>query len=265
MSGNEKFSSTPVATSSSADPLFEHRHWLSVGILESFAIHRFRNLLMAMMGNVSLIRDELKNGRTPEKFLDDLDRTLSDAAQYSTWIQSFVEKQKPLLTLSNLNDCVREAVEAATHSDLPSNLQITFLSCEQMPEFMLDPLLLKLCIWELISEYTSAAREKILTQKPSESLSLMIEVKSGSKTIGTNGSSKKDQRFAEVGFKSSNLSITLNPACSPVPGGKKSICSTPAIEVSKFIVKLFHGELTVTTAADHEEISLFFPLPAERK
>jgi len=79
--------------------------------MEMTVAHRLRNLLMSMMGNMTFLREELKQGRGPDKFLEDMDRAILGASNYTRWLQLLSEKRTVSVTPVDLNDCSRESLD----------------------------------------------------------------------------------------------------------------------------------------------------------
>jgi hypothetical protein len=246
---------------SAQDLTYRYRNWFSLGILEMQVIHRFRNLFMSMMGNLSFVREEIKNGRSPEKFLQDLEQTLSDASDYSNWVQGFSEKQKAALIPINLNGIILESLEVLKN-DSHFSIAITFEENRSIPSILADPLLLKLTLWELLNQYTLPSKGSVNGHVSKSIPYITIQLCTTSKE-SSNSIRPKQEKCVELQIESLGYSIPSAPENHRGNGNSSAASSprNPAIEVAKSMMRLFRGELKcVSESPGHEKVFLYFPV-----
>jgi hypothetical protein len=243
----------------SRDPSYQYRNWFTLGILEMNVIHRFRNLLMSMMGNVSFIREEMSKGNSPEKFLSELEQSLSEASQYSNWVQNFGEKQKANLIRTDLNLLVNDSVKALQHPgffSVPIQLELD----PSIPPILTDPFLLKLSLWELIHQYRLPSNTNGYSLSPCEKPLLRIKTQVVTEEK-TNCIRPKIEDFIELLIESEGLQNSYVPP-ELSPGYKKPLpFGSPSLEITKTIMRIFHGEVKfIIQDGFHERTCLKFPI-----
>jgi len=227
--------------------------------MEMTVAHRLRNLLMSMMGNMTFLCEELKQGRSPDKFLEDMDRSILGASNYTRWLQLLSEKRTVSVTPVDLNDCSRESLDYLNdqfHMALP----IRFEPTEELPLVSADPVLVDLMLLELLSESCMALSR--LTSERTANGAYSLVVRTSACPAPALSHSQESRQGVELkiearGFQPWSHSpfqmegLVINDAFFEVHY---------SIEVAKSVMRLFHGEVRLSSSQPfNEDVCLSFP------
>jgi hypothetical protein len=257
MGARGKAASKKAADSSVLQSLYQQRNWVALGLLEIAAMHRFKNFFMSMMGNVSFAREEFRKGGCGDRYLDDLETMLGQASDYASWLQSLSEKQSSSLIPIKLNQVIPDALEVF-RSQFPSRLQWSFLEENEVPLVRGDPNLLRLMLWEFLSEYSSAlARAEPGDELPG--IPVKLEISTGLH-LNDASSFAPGEKQAEINLKLTGFRI--EPSSSRQSGPTGTLPCRSSIEIAKSAMRLFGGEIIrhENQNAHTETISLRFPI-----
>jgi PAS domain S-box-containing protein len=110
----------------------------SLGVLAGGIAHNFKNMLTAMNMNLELAK--MKPDNTPY-YLDRMEKSIDQASALATRFQTFSASGKPVLSLTDINNTIREAVEialsgsqASVHYNLDNQISKVLADDKQLNE-----------------------------------------------------------------------------------------------------------------------------------
>jgi K+-sensing histidine kinase KdpD len=234
--------------------LRHYRSWFALGVAGVRVSHEFRNLLMSLMGNISLLRDDLKESSSSEGCLADIDLALKRAIELCATLQTVAQQRTANVAPVDINRCIRGALRNP-ESAPTSPLDIRFEPSVALPTIPADPFLVSLMLLELIGEARRSAAEIAASRGKQSTLVLHLETE-----LLANASTE--------GFPDAKPRVVLHArgeafcpwnTASPLACQEQNGSPHLAIAICRTLMKLFQGEVRLTTLPPTgEQASLYF-------
>lgn len=237
-----------------ADQILRHyRPWFALGVAGVKVSHEFRNLLMSLMGNVSLLRDDLKGIPSSEGCLADIDLALKRAIDLATALQNVAQKRFAEIVPMDLAGCIREALAQLQPPSQPA-LAIRLELAPRLPPVQADRFLACLMLMELLGEAHRTADEILPPQqkRPAFVLHLQTELLANASAEGFPDGKPRGVLHA----RGEGFCPWSAPASAALPAGHNS--THLAAAMGRILMKLFQGEARVSSLPPHGERASFY-------
>lgn len=209
---------------------------------------------MSLTGNVSLLREEMKEDAFSKGCLDDIDAAVKRAVGLAAILQQAAQRRVVHLEKTDLNAVVESAL-AVPSLQGQNILPCRFKGGKSLPPVHADHFLLSLMIFELVTEASRAAPPPMPGASKEDSCAIEISscpaCEEGAETVG------EAPRLVELIVEASGF----RPWSTLVEGEHGSAWDARlSFEVAKTVMKCFQGRLEVAAigAAD-DRLSLLFP------
>jgi len=234
-----------------------YRSWFTLGVLGLGVSHEMRNLLMSIMGNMALIREEKDDETLVEECFRDIDAAIKRAIGFTGIFQEAAQNRAMRLVNVDLNHCIQKAMSQLDESAHAVEY-IRFEPDKSLPPVRADPILVTLMLLELLSESCKVLARSPLTREDDRACPLLIQ------TILLRGPAAHGSLIKDQGVELIVKARGFQPWSHPHHDHPDGIAH-PTIEMIKTMMKLFHGEAHV--AGSHqfgENTSLYFQEGGER-
>jgi len=228
----------------------QYRSWFTVGVVGTGVAHELAGVLMSIMGNAALLREQVSGNGV--SILDDLDAAVNRASLLLGNLQESYQKRNMQLKDLSLGTLVRQI---ASHLEVNAAAPIALqLDLNQEIKIQADTTLMSMMLLDLMSEPCRQLAQSVAGPKPTLAISTQRIV---------------DEDAARVGIESERLELKFDARdFQPwnFPKGAKSPADIRLrthyyFSLARSMMRLFRGEVKVAdTPGNRETLSLVFPI-----
>ncbi|MFO7974284.1 MAG: ATP-binding protein [Candidatus Hydrogenedentota bacterium] len=131
----------------------------SIGVLAGGIAHDFNNLLVSMMGNAELARIEVGSSSRAQRFLEEINKAASRAADLCRQMLAYSGKGKFVVEVLNLNDIATEMAGLVGLSMCKST-RLEYCLADHLPAVEADATQLRQVVMNLVTNANEALEDK---------------------------------------------------------------------------------------------------------
>ncbi len=221
--------------------LLKARKLESIGLLAGGMAHDFNNLLSIIMGNISMVQEDVKPEDQMTQFLNDAQEASRRARELTKQLITFSKGGAPVTQVGSIEELLKE-----TTSFIPagSNIKCEFLIPPDLYPVAFDEGQMQHAFKNLIINAAESMPESGLIKVRAENLILKSETKEKSLALAAGEYVKISIRDHGVGISSENLALIFDPYFSTkAMGTQKGMGLGLAITYS--IIKKHSGYIIV--------------------
>ncbi len=229
-----------------------YRSWFTVGVVGTGVAHDLASVLMSLMGNVALLRDQVSGHSV--QVLDDLDAAVTRATALLNNLQESYQKRAVDLREISLGSCVA-GVTAYFQQKAPIPLDLK-VECAENILVLADGTLITLMLSELLAEPARVLGQSLAssTTRPSLGLEIRVTPEGDGRRVGM------ESRQVELKMEARHF-LPWNFPRGVTGASDFRLRTHYYFSLARAMMRLFRGEAKIREESEDREILvLVFPM-----